>query len=301
MKFGRSPLAASALASALLVSSLSACLVDDDAVGDPQLENVEHDRGGRDPIVFVHGCSPPGFTNQMSADLFIPMMDDFAARGVPADSMFALVFSGAPCASIEAHAEELAQLVSEARAITGKQKVDLIGHSMGALISRWYITHGGDRFVRDVVTLGGANHGGGGAAGAIELQEIFGFPAYEGMKQMFPPYACEGETLGGATDIQFELNGCLTPTGRTVNRDETPFEHKGLRYLSIRNTIDEIVTPVEAACIDQKRQNDCSNRANVAVTVPPGPGCGEMGCPGHVTMLFDPGVIETVFSFVSRR
>lgn len=181
-----------------------------------------------------------GFTNQMSADLFIPMMDDFEARGVPADSMFALVFSGAPCASIEAHADELAQLVSEARAITGKQKVDLIGHSMGALISRWYITHGGDRFVRDVVMLGGANHGGGGAAGAIELQELFGFPAYEGMKQMFPPYACEGETLGGATDIQFELNQ-------------------------------------------------------------PGPGCGEMGCPGHVTMLFDPGVIETVFSFVSRR
>jgi hypothetical protein len=44
--------------------------------------------------------------------------------------------------------------------------VDRIGHSMGARFSRRCVTHGGDRLVRDVVTLVGGNHV-GGAAGAL--------------------------------------------------------------------------------------------------------------------------------------
>jgi pimeloyl-ACP methyl ester carboxylesterase len=282
-----------------------------DATNDPELDQLEdvldfpeRGAGGKadspgsasglpNPVIFVHGCPPPGFTAEMIAGLWQPMKGAFVAAGYAEEDLYTFVYSAEACGSIIDNTIELSDLVDEVLWETGAWEVDLVTHSMGALTARLYMAVGGDWYVGNVVTIGGANHGGQGAAPGEALQDMFGYPAYEGMKEMFPPYACFGESSGGAADVQDYLNGCLTPSGREVSADETPGGW-WVDYLSIRNELDEIVVPVESACLNQKSQGDCSDSdVNVAVRVPAGPGpCGPDGCPAHVTMLFDPGVIE---------
>src|SRR3954451_16243609 len=57
-------------------------------------------------------------------------------------------------------AEEVKSKVEALLKSTGATKVDIIGHSMGSLNSRWYIKFlGGESKVDDWVSLGGPNHG----------------------------------------------------------------------------------------------------------------------------------------------
>lgn len=260
----------------------------------------------RGPVIFVHGCPPAPpicstesgapCTNEQESGLWLQMVAYFKGRGYPDTHLNRFVASGPPCDSALTQSEELAALVDKVLAATGAPKVDIVAHSMGSLTTRLYLEQSGDR-VDDFVSIGGGNHGSLVAAAGVEWQARFGAPAYEGAKQMSPPYACEGETVQAA-DIQFELNGCLTANGRTTERDETPGR---VSYLSIWNSVDEIVSPRESSCLNQRFRNDCSDtRVNMTVTVPAGPGpCGPDGCPGHVTMVWDPGVLRTTFEFTA--
>lgn len=57
-------------------------------------------------------------------------------------------------------ARRLGEFVDEVRGATGAERVDLIGHSMGGLVARYYATLGGGRdAVAHVITLG-SPHGG---------------------------------------------------------------------------------------------------------------------------------------------
>ena len=252
-----------------------------------------------EPVIWVHGCPPPFGNSEAASHLVADNQQAFfRERGYPDHYLYRFVFSGPNCGSTIDHAKQLAELVSEVRLATGAAQVSIVAHSMGALASRLYITDGGHQYVRKLITTAGANHGGEAAAQGIEWQAQFGYPAYEGAKEMYPPYACEGETSGGAADVQFWLNGCLTATGRTVDVDEMPY---GIEYLSIWNTIDEMVVPAEAACLGQRFQNDCSSPVNIQVTVGPAPGpCGPSGCPGHVAMLWEPVVVQLVYDFITN-
>lgn len=288
-----------ALGVATLAFSLNACLVEGD---DPELEEVEG-KGGTGgafrPVVFVHGCPPPPATNAQDSSFALPAIDFFQSRGYPANRLFRFVSPDPVCNSSLTQALQLAAFVQNVRNSTGADKVDLIAHSIGAITSRLYIAAPGSR-VAHFVSVGGANHGSAIAGAAVEWQALFGAPAYEGAKEMFPPYACQGQTVQAA-DVQFMLNGCLTPTGRTTQRDETPGTTK---VLSIRNSLDEIIVPRGSECLNQRRQNDCADRVNVQVTVASAPGpCGPGGatapCPAHVSMMFDPGVMQRMFDFVT--
>src|SRR5262249_36602314 len=149
-----------------------------------------------------------------------PQRAFFQAQGYPANFLFRFVYAGPVCDSNTKFASQIASLVDQARAATGRNKVDIVAHSMGAIATRLYLNQGGDKKVKPLVMLGGTNHGALAGAEGPALQAAFGAPAYEGMKELFPIYACRGQTIGGAADVQFTVNGCLTPTGRTVARDE---------------------------------------------------------------------------------
>jgi len=57
-------------------------------------------------------------------------------------------------------AERLAARVDEIRDLTGAERVHVIGHSMGGLLTRWYVQElGGDRRVDTVITLGSPHEG----------------------------------------------------------------------------------------------------------------------------------------------
>ena len=232
----------------------------------------------QDPIVFVHGCPPPPFTNEDARDSLARMRDRFAAAGYPGSHLHSILFS-ITCGSNVTYAEEIAAVVEQVLAQTGAEKVDIVAHSMGALASRLYLKRGGHDLVRDFVSLAGANHGAiVGGVSAVRERVLPG-AEYQGAVEMFPIYACEG--------IQFEVNGCLTPTGRTVAVDETPGD---VRHLSIRNVIDQGV-PTEASCLNMSRWNDCSDAVNESVQVlTPNP---------HSDIVADDAVFSRVYEHVT--
>jgi hypothetical protein len=175
---------------------------------------------------------------------------------------------------------------------------------------RYYFFKEGTGDVRDFVSVGGVHHGTEGGLfaelGANFWQEQFGGPPwFEGIHELNPSYACAGQSYGAAgghgfptLDIQLTVNGCLTPTGRTTFKDETP---GSVRYVSVWNTIDDIIIPQQSACLDMKKQNDCSSPINKSVTVPAAECFPGFVCPAHLMMLYDPDVIRRGFNFVGGR
>ncbi|MFF6907820.1 lipase family alpha/beta hydrolase [Streptomyces sp. NPDC012389] len=114
-------------------------------------------------------------------------------------------------------AELLGRHVEELCARTGQREVDIVGHSLGGLIARYYVQRlGGDRRVRTLVTLG-TPHGGTAVAPGAGLHPI--------VRQM----------RGGSTLIE-ELRrpapGCRT------------------RFVSFWSELDQVMVPVGTACVD---------------------------------------------------
>jgi triacylglycerol lipase len=61
---------------------------------------------------------------------------------------------------IAAGARQLGWFIDEVRAATGANEVDIIGHSMGGVVARYYVTFaGGDGVVKNLVTLGSPHAG----------------------------------------------------------------------------------------------------------------------------------------------
>ncbi|MEW1614438.1 MULTISPECIES: alpha/beta fold hydrolase [unclassified Streptomyces] len=114
-------------------------------------------------------------------------------------------------------AELLSRHVEEVCARTGQHEVDIVGHSLGGLIARYYVQRlGGDRRVRTLVTLG-TPHGGTAVAPGAGIHPI--------VRQM----------RGGSALIE-ELRrpapGCRT------------------RFVSFWSELDQVMVPVEAARVD---------------------------------------------------
>ena len=250
------------------------------------------------PIVFVHGCPPPPLDSQAESDAWANMVSFFRAGGYTDDLLHVFVLPGAVCQSTVTWAAELGAFIDDVMVATRSPRVDIVAHSMGAPAARLYIDGGGHKNVRTFVSIAGGNHGSVAALGFAGFQALLGYPAYEGAKEMYPPYACQGQST--AADVQFSLNGCLTASGRTVWVDETPHEQGDgtggqVRYLSIWNPLDEVLIPSESACLNQRFQNDCSDPVNVSVTVLPGP------LPAHLMIMSNREVMQRVFDLLSAK
>jgi len=136
-------------------------------------------------------------------------------------------------------AELLGRHVEEICARTGQREVDIVGHSLGGLIARYYVQRlGGDRRVRTLVTLG-TPHGGTAVAPGAGIHPI--------VRQM----------RGGSALIE-ELRrpapGCRT------------------RFVSFWSELDQVMVPVETACVDHPDLD----AVNVRVT-----GIGHLALPVH--------------------
>ncbi|USC51574.1 alpha/beta fold hydrolase [Streptomyces filamentosus] len=111
----------------------------------------------------------------------------------------------------------LGRHVEEICARTGHSRVDIVGHSLGGLIARYYAQRlGGDRRVRTLVTLG-TPHGGTAVAPGAGVHPI--------VRQM----------RGGSSVIE-ELRG-PAPGCRT-------------RFVSFWSELDQVMVPVGTACVD---------------------------------------------------
>ena len=57
-------------------------------------------------------------------------------------------------------AAELGDFIDRVRQATGAKKVDIVGHSQGGMMPRWYMGHlGGAKYVNDLVSIAPSSHG----------------------------------------------------------------------------------------------------------------------------------------------
>ena len=105
-------------------------------------------RGPR-PIVMVHGYA-------MNRACFVPLAARMARAGLGPIVGFEYWTLG----RVAAGARQLAWFVDEVRRQTGAEEIDIVGHSMGGVVARYYVALlRGDGVVRTLVTLGSPHLG----------------------------------------------------------------------------------------------------------------------------------------------
>lgn len=175
------------------------------------------------PVVLVHGT----FGNAQNYWLTTAPM--LAASGY---CVFRLDYGAEPSVPllhgigpIEESAEQLAEYVDRVLKATGAEKVDIVGHSQGGMMPRYYLKSlGGARKVNQLVALAPSNHG-TTMEGLIALARQF--PGAEELIKLVPP-ACQEQIAG--SDFLTRLND----GGETV---------ADVQYTVIATRYDEVVTP----------------------------------------------------------
>ncbi|MER6269141.1 alpha/beta fold hydrolase [Streptomyces sp900105755] len=159
------------------------------------------------PVVLLHG-----FIDNRS--VFVLLRRTLAQHG--GQRVESLNYSPLTC-DIRAAAELLGRHVEEICERTGSGRVDIVGHSLGGLIARYYVQRlGGDLRVRTLVTLG-TPHSGTRVAPLADAHPI--------VRQMRPGSAVIEELARPAP-------GCRT------------------RFVSFWSELDSLMEPVETARVD---------------------------------------------------
>lgn len=158
------------------------------------------------PVVLLHG-----FIDNRS--VFLLLRRSLAQHG--REQIESLNYSPLTC-DIRTAAELLGRQVEQVCARTGSAQVDVVGHSLGGLIARYYVQRlGGDRRVRTLVTLG-TPHSGTRVARLANAHPI--------VRQMRPGSPVLEELAQPAP-------GCRT------------------HFVAFWSDLDHIMDPLEAACI----------------------------------------------------
>jgi triacylglycerol esterase/lipase EstA (alpha/beta hydrolase family) len=112
---------------------------------------------GKDPVVLVHGYAG-SVLGQLSVEgYWLYYTTRFAIDGYDA---YKIALPDAALADVRESADKLKNFVNDVRARTGRSKVDIVCHSEGGLVARYYIQMlGGAQFVDDMVTIATPHRG----------------------------------------------------------------------------------------------------------------------------------------------
>ena len=181
------------------------------------------------PVVLVHGTIENMNNNWQAAS---PLL---ANNGY---CVFAFSYGGPSSTwptqatgDIPRSAGQLAAYIDRVRAATGAAKVDIVGHSQGGMMPRYYFKFlGGASKVHTLVGLSPSNHG-TTINGLTTLEQIIGVSPGD----LAFSIACE-------SCIQQEV-GSAFMTRLNADGDTMP----GVKYTVIETTYDEVVTPYTSA------------------------------------------------------
>ncbi|AOW91662.1 hypothetical protein BFN03_00440 [Rhodococcus sp. WMMA185] len=121
-------------------------------------------------------------------------------------------------ASMAQSSAELAELVERIKAATGAEKVDIVGHSQGGSMPRYYLKYlGGAESVDKMIALGPSNH-----------------PGSNPMAELFPGGAALLGTAGIEQTAQSDFLAKLNEGGETM---------PGVTYTVIATKYDQLVVP----------------------------------------------------------
>jgi triacylglycerol esterase/lipase EstA (alpha/beta hydrolase family) len=105
----------------------------------------------RNPVIFVHGFGGNSLNWVVAKGVFI-------ASGYSSSQLFTYDYNS--FGDNRANAAGLATRVNQVKSQTGADEVDIVNHSMGGLVSLWYLkVLGGTENVDDLASIAGANHG----------------------------------------------------------------------------------------------------------------------------------------------
>jgi triacylglycerol esterase/lipase EstA (alpha/beta hydrolase family) len=181
-----------------------------------------------DPVILVHGTfgDMADSWQALSPLLFNNGYCVFALNYGSYNGSGALgIYATGP---IENSAKQLQAFVNRVLAATGASKVDLVGHSQGGMMPRYYIKHlGGDSTVHTLVGLAPSNHG-------TTLNGIFTLAGYFPGSSVFLTDcpACREQEAGSPFITSLNAGGETNPN---------------VNYTVIESKNDEVVTPYTSA------------------------------------------------------
>lgn len=139
--------------------------------------------------------------------------------------VFVYQLPGLGFGDIRDSARAFAAYVEQVRSVTGASRVDVVGHSEGGLVSRWYVKFlGGESAVGRYVSLGSPQQG----TYVANILRVVGLGSCAGV------VACQQMSIG--SDFLADLNG----------GDDTP---GAVRWTTVRTWQDELVRPVDNAAL----------------------------------------------------
>lgn len=216
------------------------------------------------PVILVHGTFENRSDNwqalspQLAALGYCVYALDYGANAFTADWFYGL-------AHVADSAGQLASYVRHVLSQTGASQVDLVGHSQGGMMPRYYLKFlGGSPYVHTLVGLAPSNHGTTlDGVGALSQQEGFAQPFLSGRCD-----SCYDQLAGSPFMTQ------LNSGGDTV---------AGVNYTVIETRYDEVVTPYTSAFLSG------ANVTNITV---------QDQCPAdvsdHIALASDPVALHDV-------
>ncbi|MEV8528576.1 alpha/beta fold hydrolase [Streptomyces sp. NPDC052000] len=182
------------------------------------------------PVVLVHGTFGNGTDNWLALAPYLVnrgycvfSLDYGRLPGVP-------LFDG--LGPIDKSAAQLATFVDAVLAATGAPKADLVGHSQGGMMPRWYLKFlGGAAKVNALVGIAPDNHG----------------TTLDGLAQLLPYFPGAENLLTLATPgLADQMAGSAFVTKLNQGGDTVP----GVHYTVIASKYDEVVTPYRSQFLD---------------------------------------------------
>ncbi|WP_020667821.1 lipase family alpha/beta hydrolase [Amycolatopsis nigrescens] len=180
---------------------------------------------GKDPVLLVHGL----FGSPSNWDA---LKSKLKAAGYTDDQLITFGYNSTSQSNVTT-AEKFAAKVDEVLAATGASKVDVVGHSMGSLNSRYCIKYTGCAGkVDDWVSLAGPNNGSANAGlgswliTAREMTPGSEFLTRLNAGESLPP-GVSGTTIWSPSD------GVVTPANSTVLPGLNNIEVAGVTHLGM--------------------------------------------------------------------
>ncbi|MFH9176083.1 esterase/lipase family protein [Streptomyces albogriseolus] len=179
------------------------------------------------PVVLVHGT----FGN--SVDNWLGLAPYLKNRGYCVFSLDYGQLPGVPffhgLGPVEKSAEQLDAYVDRVRAATGAAEVDLVGHSQGGMMPRYYLKFlGGAAEVNALIGIAPSNHG----------------TTLSGLTALLPYFPGAEDLLSTATPaLADQIAGSAFLTKLNAGGDTVP----GVRYTVIATKYDQVVTPYRSA------------------------------------------------------
>jgi triacylglycerol esterase/lipase EstA (alpha/beta hydrolase family) len=222
------------------------------------------------PVVLVHGTGGNMSDNMgyLSANMKRAGYCVFALNYGGPPQFFGYVYGLGPIRNSAAELKDFVENRVLSTYAPGTQ-VDIIGHSQGGMMPRWYMKFlGGAAHVHALIGLSPSNHG-SDFGGLVGLQSGSGgtpFDSYEGQYCQ----ACVDQTAGSQFLTELNAGGDTLP---------------GVEYTVIETMYDEIVTPYQSAFLDGPGVNNITLQ-NV--------------CPldfsEHLGTAFDPIALQLIFN-----